>query len=217
MQIHRRWPIDWARPPSPAGQLATALLVPDFPVPRGMPAEAAALLPNSRYNQNLLDSLALRSPQSVSSEVATVFAADPFLNVALHGRALQRRGITRLANLPTMAQLGSAFLAMSEEVDMGVATEFSRLRQFAEQGFELFVAVTSVEHVSAALEIGAVALIVMLEADGSLEPDRLPEYLTHSCHQVLEEVKGSCPVLALTGERLSGFKAPVAGTIRTAA
>lgn len=215
MQIHRRWPIDWVRAPAPAGQLATALLVPDFPVPRGMPAQAAALLPNTRYNHNLLESLAQRSASSASSEVATVFAADPFLNVDLHARALRRRGISRLANLPTMALLGQDFLSISGQVGMGVDIEFERLDRFASHGFELFVVVSEAGRVQDALRAGAAAIIVAVAIAEDPEQADETRLLADLCSQVMEAAGGACPVLALAAERLTAFDTPVEGVIRT--
>ncbi len=102
-----------------------------------LPLELDALLPNRRYNDDLiagLETLKL-GPQLQAGAIAAVFAADPFLNVRLLAVALSRAGVRRVGNFPSVAQYGDAFEQTLAEVELGVDRELSILRQFRDLGF----------------------------------------------------------------------------------
>jgi predicted TIM-barrel enzyme len=109
-----------------------------------LPPELEALLPNRRYNDDLIAGLEdLRfSPSEREDAIAAVFAADPFLNVRLVSAALARAGIRRVANFPSVSQFGETFERSLAEVRLGVERELSILAQFRELGLLTYETIT---------------------------------------------------------------------------
>lgn len=105
-----------------------------------LPPELEALLPDRRYNDDLITGLEnLRlTPDLHNDAIAAVFAADPFLNVRLMAAALARAGVRRVANFPSVAQYGDSFEKTLADVRLGVERELSILGQFRELGLQTY-------------------------------------------------------------------------------
>jgi predicted TIM-barrel enzyme len=184
----------------------STVLMPRFPVPRGLPAELAALLPNVAYNPLLLEGLALRSGGAQTAEVAAIFMADPFLDLDGFARALERAGISRVTNLPSIAQYGNSFTATAEALDIGLETEWRRLAELANAGFDVFCCVTSVDAaIQTQNRLKTAGMIVALPAMPSADAAARTEALNEQCGQIRAAVGGDATMLALTGERLPGL------------
>ena len=123
MQLHRRWPIDWRIPEMRQPGHPTALLVPDFPIPKGLSPQWASLLPTTDYNKAMLAGLVRRPSWAPVPDIATCYMADPFLNGAQFARALHERGISRVANLPSAGMFGADYAALLNKVSLGFDRE----------------------------------------------------------------------------------------------
>jgi predicted TIM-barrel enzyme len=184
--------------------------MPRFPVPRGVPPELAALLPNVAYNTLLLDGLALRSGGAKTTEMAALFLADPFLDLGGFVRALERAGISLVTNLPSIAQYGSPFVTTAEALDIGLETEWQRLAELADAGFEVFCSVTSIESAATAqARFGPAGMIAVVPALPTNEAQVRTETLNRQCRQIREAIGTEMTLLALTGERLAGLNMPL--------
>lgn len=217
MQINRRWPIDWTE--RTTSLQPSALLVPEFPVPTGMRAELAALLPNSRYNENLFASLSARPSGTASAVIATVFAADPFLNVDAFVNVLQRSGIQQVANLPSIRQFGRQFCDDANNAGMGPTEELARLAQFEQAGIRVWVTVTAASQLIEMRGLEPAGLIATLaHGESPVAQDDQPDdssQLARLCNEISSANSNQLPVLAMLGERKPGFRpAGLSGTIR---
>ncbi|MFK7967296.1 MAG: hypothetical protein AB8C46_25330, partial [Burkholderiaceae bacterium] len=116
---HKRWSIQWRESGQKSAAWPRALLAPDFPIPRGLDPQAAALLPTIDYNYAMLAGLVERPAHMVVNDIACCYAADPFLDAERFASALGKRGIQAVSNWPSGIQFGTEFAGLMDQVDLG--------------------------------------------------------------------------------------------------
>jgi len=207
---HRRWPIHWRESGPKQAAYPRALLAPDFPVPRGLDPQAAALLPNIDYNQTMLAGLVERPARTVVNDIACCYAADPFLNVERFGIAMRKRGLRALSNWPSGIQFGAAFAGLMDQVDLGYERELKQMAVLGRAGFSLYPVVSDAGHADRVVsELDPAGLILVL-------PPGLPalaEQRLVTIEQIMRAIGPATPLIALGAERGAAIEHPIAGAI----
>lgn len=207
---HRRWPIQWRELISGRVSFPRALLAPDFPVPRGLDPQAAALLPNIDYNQAMLAGLVERPAHTIVNDIACCYAADPFFNAERFGIALQKRGLHAVSNWPSGILFGPTFAALMDQVDLGYARELRQMRVLGSAGFSLYPVVSDADHARRAIdELDPAGLILALPPGLLVGAGELPDRIG----KILQVTKSAIPLIAMGAERGAGIEPPLAGAI----
>lgn len=141
----------------------------------GLSIELSGLVPNRDHNGDVLRALE-RMPHCLADErpVIGIFAADPFLRIGQMATRLAEKGYWTLANLPSVTQYGAAFRPVLNDLKVGPAREMQVLKEFADLGFSVSVAITHVDDIAPAFALAPVYLFVVPSFDqwhdGKLDP-----------------------------------------------
>lgn len=118
----------------------------------GLPYELAGLLPNREHSRDLIAMIDSLQPNCAGSlSVVGIFAADPFLDCKRVADHLIAGGYGHVANIPPAAGYGWEFLETLDKVGAGQDQEKQNLIQLANRGLSISPAVTSLDHLDAAL------------------------------------------------------------------
>lgn len=125
-----------------------------------LPAPFAALLPERDHNEAMM-----RDWLGAPDAAAGLLAGDPFLRLAELRATLWARGCRSVANMPTTALYGADFAATLDDVGIGPAKEFARLRALRDDGFEVLAVLCGGTWLDAALATRPSALILAPDAE----------------------------------------------------
>ncbi len=145
----------------------TSMIVPASPRTGGVPLSLRGLLPTHNHNRNLIDLLNSCPVNAFAghSFVAAIFAADSFLPFTDMVRAMQRVGIRKVTNFPTVCAYGPFVETALSDVGLGIELEFEILARFRNSAFETAATLREVKHQKAAIEAGSFAVIELARSD----------------------------------------------------
>jgi hypothetical protein len=131
-----------------------------------LPLELSGLMPNRDHNGDLLREVE-KLPHCLPGQrpVIGVFAADPFLRIDQLADRLAQKRYRDVVNLPSVSQYGAAFRALLNDLKVGPAREIGVLREFADLGFSVSVAVAHNDDIAPALALAPVCLFVVPSFD----------------------------------------------------
>lgn len=162
------WALITAEAPKPVEILpGVNLLVPACRHPGGVPICLWGLLPTHNHNRKLIEFLNTCPAGAFAGNtiVAGIFAADSFLPFADFARALERVGISRVTNFPTVSALGAQVGKTLTDVGLGFERERQTLGRFRGQGFETATVLRETEHRAAIDDDENFALIELARSD----------------------------------------------------
>jgi len=207
---HRRWPIQWRETGPVRASFPRALLTPDFPIPRGLDPQAAALLPNIDYNLAMLAGLVERPAHTVVNDIACCYAADPFFNAERFGNALRKRGLNAVSNWPSGILFGPSFAGLMDQVDLGYARELKQMSVLGCAGFGLYPVVSDASHARRAIaELAPSGLMLALPPGLTIGAAELADRIG----EIVRVTEHAIPVIALRAERGAGIEQPLSGAI----
>jgi len=126
-----------------------------------------ALLPTHNHNRKLIEYLDSCPPGTFggATVVAGIFTADSFLTFADFVRALERVGISRVTNFPSVAAYGTQIEKTLADVGLGFERERQTLGRFRDHGFQTATVLREVEHRAAIKDDENFALIELARSD----------------------------------------------------
>lgn len=136
------------------------LLCPHFAGMAPELADLAGVLPMRGINEELIAHLSAHPIERVRPVYAGFLAVDPFVTGPSLFRALIRRGVHGVVNLPTLAFAEDDFRAALQAGGMDHAREIAVLSQAADEGLEPMATVFSVEQGIAASKAGITQILV---------------------------------------------------------
>lgn len=207
---HRRWPIQWRESGPERANFPGALLAPDFPVPRGLDPQAAALLPNIDYNLAMLAGLVERPAHTIVNDIACCYAADPFFNAERFGIALQKRGLKAVSNWPSGILFGPSFAGLMDQVDLGYARELKQMSVLGRAGFGLYPVVSDASHARLVIaELAPAGLMLALPPGLGIGAAELADRID----EIVQVTELAIPLIALGAERGAGIEPRLSGAI----
>ena len=170
-----------------------------------LPIELSGLMPNRDHNGDLLSEIE-RLPHCLAGEwpVFGILAADPFLRIDQMARRLRSKGYGHLANLPSAGQYGAGFRMVLGDLKLGPSREREVLKQFAELGFTISVAIAQDEDIMPSLALDPVYIFIVpsfdLWTDGTVDSRAMLDLCAETANKRAQS--GATAPIILFGGRL---------------
>ena len=135
-------------------------------------ADLTAVLPTMGINERLIRSLPASAAPVVGERFAGILAVDPFVTGRALFRALRRRGLGGVVNLPTVAFAEGEFRRALEAGGLDHAREIEMLAAAREEGLDAMAVVFSVNQALRAQDAGIGRVVLHPGLIGGDEDDR---------------------------------------------